>query len=70
MPTDCLLPAYFAPEVAIPVVSALAGVVGFLMAIGRAPFRMVSKGFRRLTGGGKDAAKAPDQESVQPSQAP
>lgn len=65
-----VLIAYFAPEVALPVVSALAGVFGFLMMIGRAPFRLAAKGFRRITGGRQDAAKGPDAQTVRPPQAP
>jgi len=38
--------AYFAPEVAFPLASALAAVVGFVMLVGRAPFRLAAQGFR------------------------
>jgi hypothetical protein len=42
--------AYFAPEVVFPVASALAGVFGFIMLMGRTPFRVVSRAFRASTG--------------------
>jgi hypothetical protein len=38
--------AYFSPEVALPVASALAAAVGFLMMVGRAPFRFAARGIR------------------------
>ena len=68
MQTCPILIAYFAPEVVLPVASVFAGLVGFLMMIGRAPFRLASKGFRSLKGGGRNAAKGPDHRTVQPPQ--
>jgi hypothetical protein len=38
--------AYFTPEVALPVASALAAALGFLMMVGRAPFRWAGRGIR------------------------
>lgn len=35
--------AYFAPEVALPMASALAAAVGFIMLVGRAPFRLAGR---------------------------
>lgn len=67
--THTMLLAYFAPEVALPVASALAGVFGFLLMVGRAPFRLAAKGFRRLVGAGDETAKAPKDETARPPQA-
>jgi hypothetical protein len=38
--------AYFSPDVALPVASVLAGVVGFFMMLGRAPYRAVARTVR------------------------
>lgn len=65
-----LIIAYVGPEVALPVVSALAGVVGFLLTVGRAPFRLAAKGFRKITGRDHEAPKAAAPEPVQPPQVP
>jgi hypothetical protein len=70
MLSDPMLIAYIAPEVALPVVSALAGVFGFLLAVGRAPFRLAAKGLRKLTGGGRDAEKEPGHDAARPPQVP
>src|SRR5690242_9658717 len=40
--------AYIPPEVVLPVASVLAGVVGFIMMVGRAPIRFVKGVFRRV----------------------
>jgi hypothetical protein len=40
--------AYFSPDVALPVASVLAGVVGFIMMVGRAPYRAVARTFRSV----------------------
>lgn len=40
--------AYFTPEVALPVASVVAASFGFLMMIGRAPFRLAARGFRAV----------------------
>ncbi len=45
-----MLLAYFTPEVALPVASVVAGIFGFLVMIGRAPFRFAARSFRRLRG--------------------
>lgn len=45
--------AYFTPEVALPVASALAAAFGFLMMIGRAPFRLAARGLRAVFRGRK-----------------
>jgi len=44
-----LILAYFSPEVILPVASIFAAGFGFLMMLGRAPFRLAAKGFRALT---------------------
>jgi hypothetical protein len=38
--------AYFTPEVTLPVASALATVVGFVLMVGRAPFRFAARRLR------------------------
>jgi hypothetical protein len=38
--------AYFSPDVALPVASVLAAAVGFIMMVGRAPYRVVARIFR------------------------
>jgi hypothetical protein len=38
--------AYFTPDVALPVASAVAAVFGFIMLVGRTPIRIAAKGFR------------------------
>jgi hypothetical protein len=37
--------AYMAPELILPVASAVVGAVGLILLVGRAPFRLVAKGF-------------------------
>jgi hypothetical protein len=48
-----MLFAYFTPEVALPVASAVAAVFGFIMMVGRAPFRFAAKGLRAASRGWK-----------------
>jgi hypothetical protein len=43
-----MLFAYFSPEVTLPVATALAGAFGFLLMIGKAPFRWAGRGIRAL----------------------
>lgn len=43
--------AYFAPDMLLPVASALAGVVGVVMMVGRAPIRFVRRVIRRVARG-------------------
>jgi hypothetical protein len=38
--------AYFSPEVVLPVASVVTAVFGFIMMVGRAPFRAAARGFR------------------------
>ncbi len=38
--------AYFSPDVVLPVASVLAAAVGFVMMVGRAPFRFAARGLR------------------------
>jgi hypothetical protein len=38
--------AYFTPDAILPVASILAGAVGFIMMVGRAPFRFLGRGIR------------------------
>ena len=41
-----VLLAYFGPEVQLPVISFIAAAAGFLMTIGRAPIRVISRWFK------------------------
>jgi len=41
-----MLIAYFTPEVALPVASVIAASFGFLMMIGKAPFRLLARAFK------------------------
>jgi hypothetical protein len=52
--------AYIAPEVVFPVASVLAGIVGFIMMVGRAPFRFAAKGYRSLAQGVRSIVKKLD----------
>ena len=38
--------AYFSPEVVLPVASVFAAALGFVMMVGRAPFRFAARGLR------------------------
>jgi hypothetical protein len=49
--------AYFAPEVVLPVASAVAAVVGFILLVGRAPFRFAGTGLRAGVRGLKKIAR-------------
>lgn len=40
--------AYFSPEVVLPMASILAAGFGFLMMLGRAPFRLAARGYRAV----------------------
>lgn len=53
--------AYFAPEVALPVASAIAACLGFLMMVGRAPFQFAARAFRAVKGDGKKVTEKQDQ---------
>jgi hypothetical protein len=55
-----MLFAYFSPEVVLPVASVLAAVSGFVMMVGRAPFRYAARGFRAACRGWKSAMKKLD----------
>jgi hypothetical protein len=52
-----MLFAYFGPEVTLPVASVLAGALGFIMMVGRAPFRFIGRLFRGGSRKPKGAAK-------------
>ncbi len=41
-----MLFAYFAPEVILPVASVVTATIGFIMMVGRAPFRIAARGVR------------------------
>ena len=48
-----MLFAYFTPEVVLPVASVFAAAFGFLMMLGRAPFRFAARGIRWMLRGRK-----------------
>ncbi len=52
--------AYFAPEVALPVASVVAASFGFLLMVGRAPFRLAGRAIRAIMRSGKKAAEKLD----------
>jgi hypothetical protein len=52
-----LLLAYFAPELTFPLASALAAAMGFIMLVGRAPLRIVSRGLRLMARPFRSAAR-------------
>jgi hypothetical protein len=40
--------AYFSPDVTLPLATVVASAVGFIMLVGRAPFRLAARGWRYL----------------------
>jgi hypothetical protein len=52
-----MLFAYFSPDVTLPIASILVAAGGFIMMVGKAPFRFAAKGIRAviraMKGGGK-----------------
>jgi hypothetical protein len=52
-----MLFAYFSPDVTLPVASILAGAFGFILMVGRAPFRFVGRLFRGNSRKPKTGAK-------------
>jgi hypothetical protein len=40
--------AYFSPEMTLPLASVLAATFGFIMLVGRAPFRLAARSWRYL----------------------
>lgn len=57
MGVSSMLFGYIGPEVVLPMASALAGVVGFVLMVGRAPFRFAAKVLRSLAKGARSVAK-------------
>ena len=47
--------AYFSPEVVLPVASVVTAVFGFVMMVGRAPFRVAARSLRACARGLKRA---------------
>lgn len=43
-----MLLAYFTPDVAMPVATVVAAGIGFLMMVGRAPYRFITRTFRSV----------------------
>ncbi len=52
--------AYFTPEVALPVASFVAAAFGFLMMVGRAPFKFLARGFRAVFRGSTESSTKVD----------
>ena len=61
---------YFAPDVVLPMASALAGVVGFVMVVGRAPFRLAAGGIRSAARGVRALARGGQPRATRPRRAP
>ncbi len=51
--TSQMVFAYFTPEAVLPVASVVAAVFGFIMMVGRAPFRYAARGLRAAGRHGK-----------------
>jgi hypothetical protein len=49
--------AYMTPEVVLPMASAVAAAVGFILLVGRAPLRLAGKGFRFVARGLRSTAR-------------
>ena len=62
--------AYVGPEVVLPLASAVAGVVGFLLMLGRAPFRLAAKGFRKVARGMRSIGGGDEPRRARPPKAP
>jgi hypothetical protein len=62
--------AYVGPDVALPVASALAGVIGFLLMVGRAPFRMAARGIRGAARRVRTVVRGPDPGATRPPDEP
>ena len=62
--------AYVGPDVALPLASVLAGVIGFIMMVGRAPFRFAARGFRSAARGVRALAKGDRPPGDSTPQAP
>ncbi len=58
--------AYVAPEVVLPLASAFAGVVGFLMILGRAPVRLAARGVRSITRSVRSIARRAEPRGSRP----
>jgi hypothetical protein len=56
--------AYFAPELTLPLASALAATVGFIMLVGRAPLRIAARGLRFVARPFRSVARVPDPPQV------
>jgi hypothetical protein len=52
--------AYFAPEVVLPMASVLVAGFGFIMMVGRAPFRFVARSLRAGLRGRKKTMNKPN----------
>lgn len=62
-----LILAYFAPEVVLPLASVVAAAFGFIMMVGRAPFRLATRWLRaarkkEVAGPGRRARGSPSRQ--------
>jgi hypothetical protein len=57
MGSPFVLFAYIGPDVALPLATMMAGVIGFILMVGRAPFRYAARGFRAAASGVRTLAK-------------
>ncbi len=55
--------AYVGPEVVLPMASVVAAAFGFVMIVGRAPFRLTGRWIRAIKRGGKKEGPAPDRRA-------
>lgn len=69
MGSQIVVLAYIAPEVALPVASALAGVIGFVMMVGWIPVRFAAKGFRGVGRRIRSIAQGFDRRGTRPPRA-
>ncbi len=61
--------AYVAPEVVLPLASALAGVIGFALMVGWAPIRFAAKGVRSVARGVRSIGRRAEPRGTRPPQA-
>jgi hypothetical protein len=62
--------AYVGPEVALPVASVLASVIGFVMVVGRAPFRFAARALRGTLRRVHSTGKGAEPQATRPPDTP
>jgi hypothetical protein len=58
--------AYVGPEVTLPVASVLASLIGFVMVVGRAPFRFAARALRITARGERSTRKVAEPRTNRP----